>query len=125
LVFVFVLVLFNTLLDVIEVVQEIVFTIILKIICWSIDLPVISQSFSSLVKFNELLKLKVSATKSIFEPIYALSLNDETNDHSTELHSHEFSISISSVHVDTSDESPEACVGEESNGVLVRLTLLV
>jgi hypothetical protein len=64
--------------DLVEVVQEIVLSIVLKIVRRSINLPVISQAFSSLVEFNELLELKVGASKSIFEPIDALSLNDES-----------------------------------------------
>lgn len=101
------------------------FTIIFDIISWITDLPVVSQAFSSLVKFNELLKLEVWASKSILKPVDALSLDYETKDHSSELYGHVFDISIPGVHVDTWNESPEACVVKESNGVFVFLTGLV
>lgn len=111
--------------DLVEVVQEIVLSVILKIVRRSIDLPVISQAFSSLVEFNELLELKVGATESVFEPIDALSLDDEAHDHSTELHGHVDSIIFSQIHVDTRDESPEANVLKEINSFWVLLTALV
>jgi len=107
---VFIKVHLDVLLDVIEVVQEIMFSVIFKIVCWSIDLPVVPQTFSSLVEFDELLKLEVRATESIFEPVDALSLDNEAQNHSTELHSEESCVSVSYVHVDSSNESPEACV---------------
>jgi hypothetical protein len=54
------------------------FSVILDIICRSIDLPVVSQTFSSNIKFDELLKLEVRAAISILKPVDGLSFNDKT-----------------------------------------------
>ena len=91
----------NVLLDVIEVVQEVMLSVVLNIVCWSIDLPVVSQTFSSLIKFNELLKLEVGTSKSVFKPIDALPFNHESKDHSSELHGEISGVTVSRVHVDT------------------------
>ena len=115
----------NEFLDFIKIIHKVMFSIVLKIIGWSIDLPVVSQSLSSLVKLDELLKLEVRATISILEPVDALSFDDEAEDHSTELNSEVSCVPISSVHVDTSDESPESCVLEEINHFFVFLAILV
>jgi hypothetical protein len=50
----------------------------------------------------------VRAAISVLEPVDALSFNDETKDHSTELNCEVFCVPISGVHVDSCDESPES-----------------
>jgi len=106
---------FNVVLDIIEVVHEIMFSVILDIISRSINLPVVSQTFSSNVKFDELLKLEVRAAISILEPIYGLSFNDKTYNHSSELNCEVLCVSVPCVHVDSSNESPESYIVKEIN----------
>jgi hypothetical protein len=70
----------------IEVVSEVVLTVSLDIVLRILNVPIVSNSFSALVKLNEFLKFEVSASKSVLKPIDCNSLNGKSKQKQANYH---------------------------------------
>lgn len=83
-------------------------TIILNAVSWEADFPLwLPKSFSSHVKFNELLELEVGATISVFQPSDRKFLNDDTEWEQDHEMIKEMLRLWPDISVNTGDEQPE------------------
>lgn len=55
------------------------FLILFRLVSWWTFFPAVSDCLSSLIEFDVFLNSKVSTSISVFQPVDALSLDDETN----------------------------------------------
>lgn len=116
-------ILFESLLDVVPIAHEVVFLVLLWLISrWTL-LPVVSDCLSSLIELNVLLNPKVGATVPVFQPIDALSLDDQANNDTCECGIVVEAVASiwSHVFVDTNEEHPKREVVNLFNCLWIRL----
>ena len=118
-------ILFKSFLNIVPITHEVVFLILLWLVSWWTFFPVVSDSFSSLIEFDVLLNSEVGTSVSVFQPVDALSLDNQAD-----YYTREGGIIVkvvaciwSHVLIDTYEEDPEREIVKLLNSDRIRLLL--